>query len=160
MPCVEQAEKHLVEGPRPLPCFSKSVVQSTRPGESSAQRSGLALLHRPRRSGRSGLRPKALQTYQPYPYIKVPPVPSLCRDGGWENGRLGKNWTYHDAAAIRAMDLVPALSSRLYTVFRTSFVQYIELQYNKQLLFCTHFLSIVLGRATALAILTLTLKLL
>ena len=41
-------------------------------------------------------------------------------------------------------------------------MQYIELQYNKRLLFCTHFLAVVLGlgRATALAVLTLTLNLL
>jgi hypothetical protein len=39
-------------------------------------------------------------------------------------------------------------------------VQHIESQYNKRLLFCTHFLAVVLGlgRATALTVLTLTLN--
>jgi len=58
------------------------------------------------------------------------------------------------------MDSMRVLSPSLYTILRTSFVQYIELQYNKRLLFCTHFLAVVLGlgRATALAVLTLTLN--
>ena len=56
---------------------------------------------------------------------------------------------------------MPVFSPGSYTIFRNSFVQYIELQYNKRLLFCTHFLAVVLGlgRATALAVLTLTLNL-
>jgi hypothetical protein len=56
---------------------------------------------------------------------------------------------------------MPASSPSLYTISKAVLVQYIEAQYNKRLLFSTHFLAVVLGlgRATALTVLTLTLQL-
>ena len=56
---------------------------------------------------------------------------------------------------------MPATSPSLYTISNHVLVQYIEAQYNKRLLFSTHFLVVVLGlgRATTLEVLTLTLNL-
>src|SRR6202008_670917 len=60
-----------------------------------------------------------------------------------------------------AMDSMAASNPSLYTISNPVLVQYIETQYNKRLLFSTHFSAVVLGlgRATTLEVLTLTLNL-